>query len=88
MVCPQRQIPEGIQKEEGWRLLQVEGPLDFSLTGVLASLTAPLAREKISVFAVSTFDTDYLLVREEQLPSAIDALTRSGFDVVKCEISG
>ena len=82
LVCPQIQVPEGIRKEGGWRCLKVEGPLDFSLTGVLASLTAPLAIAEISVFAISTFDTDYLLVKEDRLEEAIDALTRSGFEVV------
>jgi hypothetical protein len=81
IVCPQGQVPSGIQKQDGWRALRVEGPLDFSLTGVLASLTEPLAKEGISIFAVSTYDTDYLLVKEEQLNKAIQTLQEEGFEI-------
>ncbi len=81
VVCPEARVPREVKKETGWRALQVAGPLDFSLTGVLASLTAPLAREKISVFALSTYDTDYLLVKEEQLERAIRALRGAGNEV-------
>jgi hypothetical protein len=82
-VCLEKQIPRAVKKEGGWRVLKVEGPLDFSLTGLLASLTAPLAREGISVFALSTFDTDYLLVKEEKLEKAIQALREEGFEINK-----
>jgi uncharacterized protein len=81
VVCPDGDVPQGVKRETGWRALKVEGPLDFSLTGILASLTAPLAREKVSVFAVSTYDTDYLMVKEEQLEKAIRALREEGNDV-------
>jgi len=81
VVCPQNQVPPGVQKQDGWKVLQVEGPLDFSLTGVLASLTEPLAKEGISVFAISTYETDYLLVKEEQLEGAIQALREEGYEV-------
>jgi len=78
VVCPQNQVPPGVLKQDGWRALQVEGPLDFSLTGVLASLTEPLAKEGISVFAISTYDTDYLLVKKEKQARAEEVLTQSG----------
>jgi hypothetical protein len=81
VVCPEGQIPGEVKKEGGWRVLKVEGPLDFSLTGVLASLTAPLASEGISVFALSTYDTDYLLVKEGKLEKAIQALREEGYEV-------
>jgi len=67
--------------ESGWNVLKVEGPLDFSLTGVLASLAAPLARASVSVFALSTFDTDYLLVRETDRERALEALRAAGFGI-------
>jgi hypothetical protein len=67
--------------------LKVEGPLDFSLTGVLASLTAPLAREGISVFALSTYETDYLLVKTEQLEKAIQTLRGEGYEIKKVRSS-
>ncbi len=78
IVCPQGQVPEEIKREEGWRCFKVEGTLDVSVTGVLAALTTPLAFEGISVFAVSTFDTDYLLVQKKYLEKAITVLIRSG----------
>jgi hypothetical protein len=81
VVCPQIQVPAEIKREEGWRCLKVEGPLDFSLTGILASLTTPLAKEGISVFAISTYDTDYLLVKEENLEKAIEILVKKGHRV-------
>ncbi len=81
VVCPQDQVPPGILKQEGWKALQVEGPLDFSLTGVLASLTEPLAKEGISVFAISTYDTDYLLVKEKQMEGTIQRLREEGYEI-------
>ena len=83
VVCAEAQVPGGVRREGGWRVLKVQGPLDFSLTGVLASLTVPLAREGISVFALSTFDTDYLLVKEEKLEKAIQALREEGYAINK-----
>jgi hypothetical protein len=74
VVCLEGQAPEGAKVEAGWRCLQVQGPLDFALTGVLASLAAPLARAGISIFAVSTYNTDYLLVKAEALERAVAAL--------------
>lgn len=76
VVCPQENVPEGICCEKEWRCLKVEGPLDFSLTGILSSLALPLARSGISIFALSTYDTDYLLVKENQLQRAIFVLSR------------
>jgi len=81
VVCPEDLVPAGLRAERGWSCLQVEGPLDLSLTGVLASLAQPLAEAGVSVFAVSTFDTDYLLIRDGQLPAALPALTRAGHRV-------
>jgi uncharacterized protein len=81
VVCPEGQVPPEVKREPGWRALKVEGPLDFSLTGILASLTAPLAREKVSVFAISTYDTDFLLVKEDQLEKAVRALREEGYEI-------
>jgi hypothetical protein len=78
VVCPQKQVPAGIKKEEGWKGIGVKEPLAFSLTGILASLTRPLAQEGISVFAISTYETDYLLVKEENLERAIEILVKTG----------
>jgi hypothetical protein len=81
VVCADARVPGGVKREGAWRVLKVEGPLDFSLTGVLASLTSPLAREGISVFALSTFDTDYLLVKEGKLEKAIQTLREEGYAI-------
>jgi len=78
VVCDQGVVPEGVRAERGWRALAVEGPLDFALTGVLDGLAAPLAAAGISIFAISTFDTDWLLVRDHQLAAASDALRAAG----------
>lgn len=77
IVCEQRLLPQDFDGdvETDWRALKVPGPLDFSLTGILHRLTTPLAEAQISVFAVSTFDTDYLLV-----PAADFAQARSVLD--------
>jgi hypothetical protein len=63
-------------------MLQVVGPLDFALTGILASIAAPLAAASISIFALSTFDTDYVLVRQHSVERAITALVEAGHNVV------
>jgi hypothetical protein len=81
LVVAQRQVSEGIRCEGGWRALKVKGPLDFALTGILVSLCAPLAEVGISVFALSTYDTDYLLVREAQWDKALAALQAEGHTI-------
>jgi uncharacterized protein len=81
VVCPEEVVPEGISREGGWRALKLEGPFDLSMVGILASVASPLAEAGASIFAVSTFDTDYVLVREEQLDLAIDTLRASGHRV-------
>lgn len=71
-------VPAGARAEAGWRCLKVEGPLAFEMTGVLASLSAPLARAGVPIFVVSTFDTDYVLVKAEDLEKACSALRGEG----------
>jgi hypothetical protein len=78
VVCHQDAVPEDITCERNWRCLRVAGPLPFSVVGVLASLTAPVAEAGISVFAISTFDTDYLLVKRDDFDKAIAALQQAG----------
>jgi hypothetical protein len=78
LVCSQEVVPDGVLCEKGWRCIMVVGPLDFSLTGILASLTASLAEVGISVFAISTFDTDYLLVKADNLKRALLKLQEAG----------
>jgi hypothetical protein len=81
VVCPEGRAPEGVVREDGWRVIRVEGKLDFSETGILASLAGPLAAVGISVFAVSTYDTDYLLVKTADLVKSMAILVRAGHTI-------
>ena len=82
LVCRTEDAPgETTAREDGWRGFRVEGTLDFSLVGILSRLTAVLAEEGIPVFAVSTYDTDYVLVKAEQFSPAADALEAAGYEV-------
>ena len=81
IVCPARQVPPHVAAETGWRALKVAGPFALSEVGVLAALAPPLAKAGVSLFVISTFDTDYLLVTEKQLHAAIAALTGAGHRV-------
>ena len=78
VVLPEEDAAPGWKVEPGWRAFQVAGPLDFGLTGVVASLTQPLADAGIPVFVISTFDTDYLLVKEANLERARETLAGAG----------
>jgi hypothetical protein len=78
VVCAESAVPEGIRCERGWRCLRVAGVIDFWVVGVLAGLAVPLAEAGVSVFAVSTFDTDYLMVNEKDLAAALEALRGAG----------
>jgi hypothetical protein len=81
IVTELSRVPVGIQSQLEWRALKVHGPFVLSEIGVLAALATPLAEAKISLFAISTFDTDYLLVASETLPAAIAALERTGHTI-------
>jgi hypothetical protein len=81
LVCREDLAPTGIPAERGWRALTVAGPLDFTLVGVVADLTAPLARAGVSVFILSTYDTDHVLVRADDLDLAVTTLTAAGHTV-------
>ena len=82
VVCAEATVPDGVRREAGWRALRVDGPLEFSLVGVLAALAAPLAEAGIAIFVVSTFDTDWLLVKADRLAEAVRTLRQSGHEVV------
>ena len=81
IVCPQDAVPGDAHAERGWVLLKLHGPIPFDETGVLSSLASPLASSGVDIFAISTFDTDYLLVKAEQLPAALEALAAAGHEV-------
>ena len=78
IVCHERDVPPGVKADRGWRALKIEGPLDLALTGVLASIAVPLAEARINIFAISTFDTDYVLVKADRVAEAIGVLRRAG----------
>ena len=83
LVCPEEYVPrQYIKRENGWRALRVQGVLDFSLTGILAGLCGVLAENGIAVFAVSTFNTDYLLCREDAFPQAVLAGKNAGYTIL------
>lgn len=81
VVSAPSEVPAGVAAETGWRCLRVEGPLPFEMTGVLATLSAPLARAGVPIFVISTFDTDYLLVKETDLDRACSALREDGHHI-------
>lgn len=83
VVCEESSVPAGVQSQRGWSCFKVHGPIAFSQVGVLASLAAPLAESGISIFAISTFDTDYLLVEEEHLERSAAVLTAAGHKIHK-----
>ncbi len=74
VVCSEDMVPQNAKVDKGWRCLKVEGPLDFGLTGIISSLAGPLAEAKISIFAISTFDTDYIMIKKENLQQALAVL--------------
>lgn len=78
VVCAEDAVPAGVQAERGWRGLVVDGPIPFETTGVAAALVGPLAEAKISVFLVSTYDTDYLLVKADAAEAAMAVLAAGG----------
>ena len=83
IVCAEEHVPADVKADREWRALKVEGPLDLALTGVLASLANPLAEAQINIFAVSTFDTDYLLVKGYNLTHTCDVLRQAGHVVAE-----
>jgi len=79
IVCDDEAVPAEVQAERGWRALQLEGPIPFEVTGVAASLAGALAADGISLFLISTYDTDWVLVKEAALERAVAALRRAGY---------
>ena len=82
VVCLSAHAPvHCLAREDGWRAFRVAGQMDFGLTGVLAGLATVLAQASVSIFALSTFDTDYILVKKENLSKALEALASAGHEV-------
>lgn len=81
IICSAEAVPPYSSHESGWRLLRLMGPFPFDLTGILASVLAPLAAVDVGMLAISTFNTDYVLVKHTRLAAAIDALRAAGHTV-------
>ena len=79
VVCSELIEVQSLQSSKGWKCIKVKGPLDFNLTGILAGISDILAQTNISIFAISTFDTDYILVRKHDLSSATTKLRQAGY---------
>ena len=82
IVCPSQIKVNSFAAEKHWRALEVVGPLGFSLTGIMADISGVLANANISIFAMSTYDTDFILVKEQQIDVAIQALKKDGYMVL------
>ena len=82
IVCIEDSIPNDIKCEKDWRILKIEGPLDFSLIGILASISTILAQKGISIFAISTYDTDYILVKNKDIDNAVESLIKERYEVI------
>ncbi|HGL3580039.1 TPA: ACT domain-containing protein [Clostridioides difficile] len=80
VVCLNNNIPSDVKSEKEWRILKILGPLDFSLVGILSKLSSLLADNKISIFAISTYDTDYILVKEKDIENACKILSCNGYE--------
>ena len=83
LVCRTEDTPqETIEREDGWRGFRIQGVLDFSLIGILSKISGVLADNKIGIFAVSTYNTDYILVKEESFVRALEALASAGYRII------
>lgn len=81
VVCRSDAVPDSLEAERDFQVLKIEGPLDFSLTGILLSVAGPLADAGISIFALSTYDTDYVLVRKNDLGNTLSVLEAAGHTI-------
>ena len=80
LVCDTQSVPPNTtEREDGWRAFRIEGVLDFTLIGILSEISGILAKAEIGIFAISTYNTDYILVKEENFEKALDALAAEGF---------
>lgn len=83
IVCDEDSIPNDVKCEKDWRILKVEGPLDFSLIGILSKISTILVQKGISIFAISTYDTDYILVKDRDIKDAINSLTKEHYEIIQ-----
>lgn len=83
LVCQTSDVPASVtDREDGWKGFRIKGVLDFSLIGIISKISGVLAKNQIGIFVVSTYNTDYVLVKEEQLNEALTALAAEGYSIV------
>lgn len=83
LVCPTGEVPaNATQRDDGWKAFRIEGVLDFSLIGILSAISGILAENGIGIFAISTFNTDYVLTKAENYARALEALAAAGYTIV------
>ncbi len=83
LVCPTSDVPDNTTaRDDGWRAFRVQGTLDFSLVGILSKISSILAQNSIGIFAVSTYNTDYILTKSGNYEKALDSLSAAGYDIV------
>ena len=88
MVCPTKNVPAVTSaRDDGWRGFRIQGTLDFSLIGILAKISAILAEQRIGIFAISTYNTDYIFVKEENFAKALKSLAEHGYKVINEKVS-
>ena len=84
LVCITEDVPENVaERDDGWKAFRIQGVLDFSLIGILARISGILANHKIGIFAISTFNTDYILTKKENYERALDALKDAGYEIIE-----
>lgn len=84
LVCLASDVPGNVtDRDDGWKAFRIQGVLDFSLIGILSKISSLLAENKIGIFAISTFNTDYILTKEENFDKAIDVLNREGYQITE-----
>lgn len=84
LVCITNEVPPNvIQREDGWKAFRIQGVLDFSLIGVLSKIASILADNDVSIFAVSTYNTDYILIKKENYQKAIKTLSNAGYKIIE-----
>jgi len=86
VVSAEASVPAGLDASRGWRMLKVHGPFAFEETGVVAALANPLARVGVGIFVISTYDTDYLLVQQEEIPIAVETLEHAGHKILQLDL--
>jgi hypothetical protein len=82
IVCDETQIPSTVLCEQNWRMLKIAGILDFALVGIVAGVSAVLAAAQLGIFVLSTYNTDYILVKQVDFPAAVAALRAAGYEVI------